>query len=90
MGVKQISEITRRDIAMLFVDGYYDHSRYWPDSKYSSPDDAKIFYPYYGRLTQENGAQLNVICPIFYYSTKNPIKNASGNINFFSPSMNFT
>ena len=52
MGVKQISEITRRDIAMLFVDGYYDYSRYWPDSKYSSPDDAKIFYPYYGRLTE--------------------------------------
>ena len=50
MGVKQISEITRRDIAMLFVDGYYDYSRYWPDSKYSSLDDAKIFYPYYGRL----------------------------------------
>ena len=39
MGVKQISEITRRDIAMLFVDGYYDYSRYWPDSKYSSLDD---------------------------------------------------
>ena len=52
MGVKQISEITRRDIAMLFVDGYYDYSRYWPDSKYSSQDDAKIFYPYYGRLTE--------------------------------------
>lgn len=52
MGVKQISEITRRDIAMLFVDGYYDYSRYWPDSKYSSQDDAKIFYPYYGSLTE--------------------------------------
>ena len=42
MGVKQISEITRRDIAMLFVDGYYDYSRYWPDSKDSSPDAFKL------------------------------------------------
>ena len=51
MGVKHISEVTRRDIATLFVDGYYDYSIYWPDSKDSSPDDAKIFYPYCGRLT---------------------------------------
>ena len=52
MGVKHISEVTRRDIATLFVDGYYDYSIYWPDSKDSSPDDAKIFYPYCGRLTE--------------------------------------
>lgn len=50
--VRQISEVTRRDIAKLFIDGYYDYSGFWPDSKYSSPDDAKILYVYYGNLTE--------------------------------------
>ena len=44
--------MTRRDIAKLFIDGYYDYSGFWPDSKYSSTDDAKILYPYYGNLTE--------------------------------------
>ena len=50
--MRQISEVTRRDIAKLFIDGYYDYSGFWPDSKYSSTDDAKILYPYYGNLTE--------------------------------------
>lgn len=50
--MRQISEVTRRDIAKLFIDGYYDYSGFWPDSKYSSPDDAKILYVYYGNLTE--------------------------------------
>lgn len=40
MGVKQISEVTRRDIAMLFVNGYYDYTMCWPDSNFTSTDDA--------------------------------------------------
>ena len=40
MGVKQISEVTRRDIAMLFVNDYYDYTMCWPDSNFTSTDDA--------------------------------------------------
>ena len=79
MGVKHISEVTRRDIATLFVDGYYDYSIYWPDSKDSSPDDAKIFYPYCGRLTEVEF--LKSLYPIDKMpSTDSRYPNAEGDI----------
>lgn len=79
MGVKQISEVTRRDIAMLFVNGYYDYTMCWPDSNYTSPDDAYIFYPYYGRLTEVEF--LRRIYPIDKMpSTDSRYPNAEGDI----------
>ena len=79
MGVKQISEVTRREIAMLFVNGYYDYTRCWPDSNYTSPDDAYIFYPYYGRLTEVEF--LRRIYPIDKMpSTDSRYPNAEGDI----------
>lgn len=79
MGVKQISEVTRRDIAMLFVNGYYDYTMCWPDSNYTSSDDAYIFYPYYGRLTEVEF--LRRIYPIDKMpSTDSRYPNAEGDI----------
>ncbi len=45
---RHISEVTRRDIAKLFRDGFTVPPSFWDDSN----SVTKIFYPYYGRLTE--------------------------------------
>lgn len=52
MALKKITEVTRKDITKLFKEGYTDNSLLFWDSKYSSPDDGKIFYVYHGDLTE--------------------------------------
>ena len=44
MGIKHISEVTRRDIFALFCDGYTTSS--WIEG------NVKVFYPYHGNLSE--------------------------------------
>lgn len=79
MSNRRISEITRREIASLFCEGYIDTSLFWPESKYISPEDAKIFYPYYGRLQEIEF--LKKIYPLDkIYSTDSRFVNAEEDI----------
>lgn len=48
MGCKNITEVTRKDIFTLFSEGYYDTSM----SIFSNDCGEKIFYPYYGELSE--------------------------------------
>lgn len=43
MALKKITEITRKGITKLFKKGYTDNTNFLWDSKYSSPNDGKIF-----------------------------------------------
>ncbi|MBM6719276.1 hypothetical protein H6B13_06390 [Bacteroides gallinaceum] len=52
MALKNITEITRKEIAKLFKFGYTDNTNFLWDSKYNSPDDGKIFYVYHGELEE--------------------------------------
>lgn len=52
MALKKITEITRKGITKLFKEGYTDNTNFLWDSKYSSPNDGKIFYVYHGDLTE--------------------------------------
>ena len=52
MALKKITEITRKGITKLFKKGYTDNTNFLWDSKYSSPNDGKIFYVYHGDLTE--------------------------------------
>lgn len=52
MNNNSITIITRRELIKLFNEGYYDYSRCFWDSKYSNPEDAHVFYPYYGCLSK--------------------------------------
>lgn len=52
MALKKITEITRKEIAKLFKEGYIDNTNIFWDSKYSSPEDGKIFYVYHGELEE--------------------------------------
>lgn len=77
MGTKNITEITRREIASLFCNGYIDSSMSWIDTDLGK--GTTILYPYYGRL--EEIEFLNKIYPLEKMgSTDFRFSNAEGDI----------
>lgn len=52
MALKKITEITRKEITKLFIEGYTDNTKFFWDSKYSSLEDGNIFYLYFGELEE--------------------------------------
>lgn len=79
MTLKKITDITRREIAKLFKEGYVDKSNFFWDSKYSSPKGERIFYLYHGELEELDF--LKILYPLDTMPSYDPrYANAEGDI----------
>ena len=70
MALKKITEITRKGIAKLFKEGFIDDTCFLWDSKYSSPNNGKIFYVYHGDLSELDF--LKIMYPLETMSSDDP------------------
>ena len=79
MALKKITEITRKGIAKLFKEGFIDDTCFLWDSKYSSPNNGKIFYVYHGDLSELDF--LKIMYPLETMSSDDPrYSNAENDI----------
>ena len=79
MALKNITEITRKEIAKLFKKGYVDKSNFLWDSEYSSPKGGRIFYLYHGELEELDF--LKILYPLDTMPSYDPrFPNAEGDI----------
>lgn len=79
MALKKITEITRKEIIKLFIEGYTDNTKFFWDSKYSSFEDGNIFYLYFGELEELDF--LKILYPLDTMPSYDPrYANAEGDI----------